>query len=96
MLFLIYTNDLPALIKKHATPVLFAHDTSILITHSNLTGFTENINMVLEALNNWFNKNFLSLNFEKTQFTHFTTNNNIHIILELIIRHSPLFHTPNF
>jgi hypothetical protein len=42
-------------------------------------GFTQNINMVLETLNNWFNKNFLSLNFEKTQFTHFTTNNNIHI-----------------
>jgi hypothetical protein len=42
-------------------------------------GFTQNINMVLETLNNWFNKNFLSLNFEKTQFTHFTTNNNTHI-----------------
>jgi hypothetical protein len=35
--------------------------------------------MVLETLNNWFNKNFLSLNFEKTQLTHFTTNDNIHI-----------------
>jgi hypothetical protein len=32
--------------------------------------------MVLETLNNWFN-NFLSLNFEKTQFTHFTTKNSM-------------------
>jgi hypothetical protein len=58
MLFLIYINDLRALINKNATLVLFADDTSILITHSNLTGFTQNINMVLETLNNWFNKNF--------------------------------------
>ncbi|GFG35620.1 hypothetical protein Cfor_02571 [Coptotermes formosanus] len=42
MLFLIYINNLPALINKNATPVLFADDT-------------------------------------KTQFTHFTTNNNINI-----------------
>jgi hypothetical protein len=75
----IYINDLPALINKNATPALFADNTSILITHSNLTHFTQNINMVLGTLNNRFNKNFLSLNFEKTQFTHFTTNNNIHI-----------------
>jgi hypothetical protein len=46
MLFLIYINDLPALINKNANPALFADNTSILITHSNLTGFTQNINMV--------------------------------------------------
>ena len=34
--------------------------------------------MVLETLNNWFNT-FLSLNFEKTQFTHFNMPNNIQI-----------------
>jgi hypothetical protein len=79
MLFLTDINDLPALINKNATPVLFADDTSTLITHSTLMGFTQNINMVLQTLHNWFNKNFLSLNFEKTQFAHFTTNNNIHI-----------------
>jgi hypothetical protein len=71
-------NDLPALINDKSTPVLFADDTSISITHSNFTGFKNNINTVLENLNNWFNNNnFLSLYFEKTQFTHCTTKNNM-------------------
>ena len=63
LLFLIYINDLQALINDKSTPVLFADDTSILITHLDFTGFKNNINMVLETLNNWFKTNFLSLNF---------------------------------
>jgi hypothetical protein len=33
--------------------------------------------MVMETLNNWFNKNSLSLHFEKIQFTHFAIKNNM-------------------
>jgi hypothetical protein len=72
----IYINDMTALINNKSTPVLFADDTSISMTHSDFTGFKNNINTVLETLNNWFNNNFLCLNFEKTQFTHFSTKNN--------------------
>jgi hypothetical protein len=76
LLFLICINYLPPLINNKSTPVLFSDDTSILITHSKFTGFKSYMIMVLETLNNWFNT-FLSLNFEKTQFTHFTTKNNM-------------------
>ena len=43
LFFLIYTNDLPKVINKCASMVLFADDTSILIANSNKLDFNENI-----------------------------------------------------
>ena len=36
LLFLSYVNDLPKIINKTSTPIIFADDTSILFAHSNL------------------------------------------------------------
>jgi hypothetical protein len=49
---------------------LFAYDTNILFTHSNMTELNSNIHTVVETINTWFKNNYLSLNFEKlTVFT---------------------------
>ena len=55
-LFLLYINDLLAVINKKAIPVLFADDTSILFTHSNFMEFHVNIETVLGNVNTWFKK----------------------------------------
>ena len=39
LMFLIYINDLPITLNKIATSVIFADDTSIIITKSNKTDF---------------------------------------------------------
>jgi hypothetical protein len=54
--FLLYINDLPAVIKKKAIPVLFADDTGILCTHRNFMEFHVNIETVLGNVNSWFKK----------------------------------------
>ena len=54
--------------------VLFADDTSILITGSDKTDLDENINQAFQKINNWFNSNRLALNLNKTQFLEFRTN----------------------
>ena len=36
LLFLLYINDLPKIINKISTPIIFADNTSILFAHSNL------------------------------------------------------------
>ena len=59
--FLLYINDLPAVINKKATPVLLADDTSILFTHSNFMEFHVNIETFLGNVHPWL-KNCLSLN----------------------------------
>jgi len=76
LLFLIFINNLPKFVNDKSVPVLFADDTSILLSHSNPTDFNNDIDTVFKILNNWFKQNLLSLNFTKTQFTNFTTKNN--------------------
>jgi hypothetical protein len=63
VLFLLYINDLPKIINKTSTPVIFADDTSILVAHSDTIDFDKNCNMVFKTLNKWLKENELSLNF---------------------------------
>jgi hypothetical protein len=56
ILFVLYINDLPAVINKKAIPVLFADDTSILFIHRNTREFHMNIDTVLGNVNTWFKK----------------------------------------
>jgi hypothetical protein len=44
LLFLLYVNDLPYNIEHISVPILYADDTSILFSHSNLNDLTNTIN----------------------------------------------------
>jgi retron-type reverse transcriptase len=72
LLFLVYINNLPKAVKHKAHPILFADDTSILITSPNNIQMESDINIVFEQPNEWFKSNLLHLNFDKTYFIHFT------------------------
>jgi len=48
LLFLVYINDLPKAIEHKAIPILFAYDTSILITGPNNINFQSDLNIVLD------------------------------------------------
>jgi hypothetical protein len=75
LLFLIYINDLPLTLQQSGVPVLFADDTSVLISHSNSLQFKNKIEIVYMTLNNWFRKKLLSLNTVKTHCINFSTKN---------------------
>jgi hypothetical protein len=68
LLFLIYINDLPMTLQQSGVPVLFADDTSVLISHSISLQLKNKIEIVYMTLNNWFRKNLLSLNTVKTHY----------------------------
>jgi exonuclease III len=80
LLFLIYINDLPKILNKENKMVLFADDTSILITDSDKMDFEHNIKQTFQDINAWFLNNRLSLNANKTQFVKFRTNHYSNII----------------
>jgi hypothetical protein len=82
LLFLIFINDLPKFVNDKSVHILYADDTSILLSHSHPTDYN-NINTVFKILNDWFKQNLLSLNFTKTQFTNFTTKNNNQIEINM-------------
>jgi len=71
--FLIFINDLPKFINDKSVPILFADDTSILVSHPDPMVFYNTINIVFPTLSDWFKQNLLSLNFSKTHFNKFTT-----------------------
>ena len=54
---LIYINDLPNIIADPSKPILFADDTSIIITNPSPSNFKENINNIIDNINDLFRGN---------------------------------------
>jgi len=59
--------------------ILFADDTSIIITNPIPSKFKEDINNTIDNINNWFRCNSLSLNFDRTYFLQFRPKNSYEI-----------------
>jgi len=82
-----YINDLPKIITKNNSIVIFADDTSLLITDSNKLDFNTSINQSLHNIISWFNSNLLVLNFNKTHYVEFTTKNYYAVKTKVIYDH---------
>ena len=74
LLFLIYMNDLTFTLRRHASPVFFADDTSIIISAKNEQDLISNVKIVANATYKWCHDNYLTLNLQKTHFIQFWTN----------------------
>jgi hypothetical protein len=72
LLFIIYINDLPPTINILAIPIIFADDTSIIISSKNLDDFCMLSIRVLSLVGKWFAANKLALNLDKTNIIKFT------------------------
>jgi hypothetical protein len=71
LFFILYINHLPKTVVILANPVLFANETSMIITKSDLLEFTNTINKNITKINRWFKSNSLSLSIDKTHFLQF-------------------------
>jgi hypothetical protein len=76
--FLLYINDVPKVTinmnsNVNLKTILFEDGTSVIVNSPNFFYFERNINMVFKNMNEWFNANLLSLNFDKTDFMKFQT-----------------------
>ena len=75
LLFIIYVNDLPRHINHSANVMLYADDTSILITENNYEDLNQTIKLALDCSNRWFKANQLVLNLTKTNIIKFSPSN---------------------
>jgi len=66
LLFLIYINDLPKTVNDIAIQILFADDTTILITSPNISDFERKITTAFNLVKEWLNTNLLCINLKKT------------------------------
>ena len=76
LLFLVYINDLPITISKTAKSIMFADDTSIIITNDNKVDFRNILHLTMIEISSWFRSNLLTLNYDKTHFLQFLTKKN--------------------
>ena len=74
LIFNIYVNDLP--LASNSTIHLFANDTNLTLSHSNVSTLQQNINNELVNVSNWFKLNKLSIKFHKTELMVVTTKQN--------------------
>ena len=72
LFFVVYSNYLPKAIEHKAISILFADNTSILITSPNTIQLQSDLNIVFGQLSKWFKASLLSLHFDKTYFIQFT------------------------
>jgi hypothetical protein len=73
LIFLLYINELAHSINKNNKIVVFADDTSLIISNPVSINFRDDANKILQHVQEWFNANLISLNWGKTHFVHFTT-----------------------
>ena len=74
LLFILYINDLPMSVTQDSKAILFADDTSVLVTEKDYTRFKQKMNLALTSLDRWFIANQLVLNIIKTNVIKFTPN----------------------
>ena len=66
---------MPTITAENAKLVLYADDTSFIITNPSPTEFADKLNEVFTNVNEWFRNNLLFLNFNKTTYLQFQTKN---------------------
>ena len=74
LLFVICMNDLPRGVNQLASPIIYADDTSVLVSAKNLEELEMKVNITLQHITDWFSINGLTLNMEKTNFIKFRAN----------------------
>ena len=67
LLFLIYINDFVRSSDVFSF-ILFADDSNLFISNSNLTTLVNTVNYELKKVSDWFAVNKLSLNIKKTNY----------------------------
>ena len=72
LLVLVYVNDLAKVCKK-TSPFLFADDTNLFKSGTDLVQIIRETNEELEDISLWLKVNKLSLNIKKTHYILFTT-----------------------
>jgi hypothetical protein len=85
VLFLLYINDLESCI-EYGKPTFFADDTSIFISGKSVYSVQGKINGTINKLTEWFNRNKLIINKEKTTAILFHQPQKIHFELPLTLQ----------
>ena len=74
LLFTIYVNDFPCGVNQFANPVIYADDTSVLVSTKNLDDLKSKVDATLHHMTDQFSFNGLTSNMDKTNIIKFSSN----------------------
>jgi len=83
LLYSIYCNDLSFISNENCKITLYADDTCLLLSASNITELREIANKVCNEVEKWFKFNWLTLNAKKSKFCWFNYSGSIELELKL-------------
>jgi hypothetical protein len=95
LLFLLFINDLPSVTAKNAKLVLYADDTSFVITNPSPIEFASKLNKIFADVSEWFRNNLLSLNLNKTKYLQFRTKNSQKLDLNITLMNNQITDSTN-
>jgi hypothetical protein len=75
LVFNIHINDFPLGVNTKSNAIMFADNTSVLISNTNFNEFKNTFNTVLKHITTWFHANQLILNMDKVNNVKFTPTN---------------------
>jgi hypothetical protein len=84
VLFILYVNDLPYKLGHEDKLVMYADDTSVLITAKNEAELKDKVKPLLASMMEWFSANGLALNMEKTGIMKFTPRNSLNTAFQIV------------
>ena len=73
----------PKITDRNAEVVLYADETSIIVTNHNPERLQISLNKALADIITWFKTNLLSLNFDKSYYLHFQTKHHTDIKFDI-------------
>jgi hypothetical protein len=88
-------DDLSYGLHQGATPVIYADDTSVLLTAKNDEELKTKINCMLDYMTGWFSANGLALNMEKTNIMKFTSSYHQNEAFQIIYQNKKITGTKN-
>jgi hypothetical protein len=93
LLFNVYINNFPCIINKISHVILFADDTNIRVSSSDLNEQNSKLNSVLSCISKWFQNKQLVLNLNKMHAVNFTSSQFLTYPLN-ILYHNPALTVP--
>jgi hypothetical protein len=95
LFFLLYINDLPTVTAKNAKLVLNADNTSLIITNPSPIEFANKLNRVFDNVKEWFRKNLLFLNYNRTTYLQFQTKKSQKLDLSITLQNNKITNSKN-
>jgi hypothetical protein len=95
ILFPFYINDLPKAVNNNSKPVLFADDTSVIVSNPNLINFKNDLIFSFEQLNAWFNTNLLFFNYNTMQYVQFRTTKSLNTQVDISYKNKYIVNDTN-